>query len=98
MTQEELDTYMTERRPAFEAWQASIPPEVNVEEVPLLTRLNQAFNRIPEPYQAQFIPSYALVRQLLDAERPDLARSYVVSLPVPPELQPIKDQILALFP
>lgn len=98
MTEEELDAYMAERRPAFEAWQASQPtPAEEVPQPSFMERLNAGFNQIPKEIQGQFIDDYAIVRALVEADRLDLARQHISDLQVLPALQSIKDQILALF-
>lgn len=67
-------------------------------EADIITKLNDAFEAfIPADQRGEFAASYAVVRVLIQAGKPDLARAVIVSVGVPPELEEAKAVLLGLF-
>lgn len=66
---------------------------------PLIERLNEFFTaNLPDEAQADFAPLKVSVRQAMEEGRPNIAKLIIQRATVPEELEPLRAQLLALFP
>lgn len=80
---------------ADEIARLTAPPAIDEK----LSELGQAFKAsVPEDLQGTFGGAFAVVRVLLQAGEHDLARKTVQAIAVPPELESVKEGILAMLP
>lgn len=63
----------------------------------ILAKADEVFGQLPAEAQAGFAADYATVRVLIQAGRKDLAKAHIDAVEVPAEMQPLKDQLLAIF-
>lgn len=99
-----LDALKAEHKTALDALQAkltdALKPKPTPEPVasPLIGELHAAFMAaIPVELRPQFAGPYAIVRTLIQAEQFELAVDFINSIPVPPELEAARDDLVALI-
>ena len=81
----------------LEARVAALTPPA-VQQPDIISELNHAFETmIPPEARPAFAGAYAVVRVLVQADQIDLARAYIVSVPVPSELEEAKAALLTFL-
>lgn len=75
---------------------------INPDKIPqplLVEQLNAFFTaNLPDETQADFAHLKVSVRQAMEESRPNIAKLIIQRATIPPELEPLRVQLLTLFP